>query len=139
MTASTETDWPGVTDQASERPAMSRKAEGLDRTWYSASGFVGWFTQVNHRMIGKRFIVTSFVFFLMAGIESLLLRTQLAVPENSFLTPDHFNQLFTMHGSTMMFFFAVPTMEGLGIYIVPLMIGTRDMAFPRLNAFGYYV
>ncbi|MDV3242873.1 MAG: cytochrome c oxidase subunit I [Methylocaldum sp.] len=139
MTASTETDRPGVTDQASERPAISRKAEELDRTWYSASGFVGWFTQVNHRMIGKRFIVTSFIFFLMAGIESLLLRTQLAVPENSFLTPDHFNQLFTMHGSTMMFFFAVPMMEGLGIYVVPLMIGTRDMAFPRLNAFGYYV
>ena len=83
--------------------------------------------------------MTSLVFFALAGVLALLIRLQLVVPENTLLGPDLYNQLFTMHGATMMFFFAVPAMEGLGIYLVPLMIGTRDMAFPRLNAFGYYV
>lgn len=139
MSSTADSDLAAPARVTSARLPASPEAARLDRAWYSPLGFYGWFTQVNHRMIGRRFIVTSFIFFLMSGIESLLLRTQLAVPENDFLTPDHYNQLFTMHGSTMMFFFAVPMMEGLGIYLVPLMIGTRDMAFPRLNAFGYYV
>jgi cytochrome c oxidase subunit II len=111
----------------------------LQRTWESPGGFLGWFSQVNHRDIGRRFIVTAFVFFLLGGIEALLMRLQLAVPENTLIDPDLYRQLFTMHGTTMMFFFAVPVMEGFAMYLVPLMIGTRDMAFPRLNAFGYYV
>jgi cytochrome c oxidase subunit I+III len=111
----------------------------LDRTWASPRGFLGWFTQVNHRSIGRRFIVTAFVFFLLGGVQALLMRLQLAAPEREFLDADLFHQIFTMHGTTMMFFFAVPVMEGFAIYLVPLMIGTRDMAFPRLNAFGYYV
>ncbi len=111
----------------------------LSETWRSPPGFIGWFTHVNQRQIGLRFIVTSLIFFLLAGILALVMRLQLVAPENTLLGPELYNQLFTMHGTTMMFFFAVPAMEGLGIYLVPLMIGTRDMAFPRLNAFGYYV
>jgi cytochrome c oxidase subunit I+III len=111
----------------------------LDQTWQSPPGFFGWFTHVNHRSIGRRFIVTSFVFFALGGLLAVLMRVQLATADSKFIGPDLYNQLLTMHGTTMMFFFAVPVMEGIGIYIVPLMIGTRDMAFPRLNAFGYYV
>jgi cytochrome c oxidase subunit I+III len=113
--------------------------ERLDRTWLSPPGFLGWFTHVNHRSVGKRYIVTALVFFLVAGLEAAVIRTQLARPESNLVDPELFRQLFTMHGLTMMFFFAVPIMEGLGIYFVPLMIGTRDMALPRLNAFGYWV
>ncbi|WP_346797470.1 cytochrome c oxidase subunit I [Halomonas sp. Bachu 37] len=111
----------------------------LAETWYSPRGFPGWFTQVNQRMIGRRFIITGFIFFLLAGILGLLIRTQLAGPEQEFLGPELYNQFFTMHGTVMMFFFAIPVMEGFAIYVVPLMVGTRDMAFPRLNAFGYYI
>ena len=111
----------------------------LAQTWRSPSGLLGWFTQVNQRMIGRRFIITGFVFFLLAGLLALAMRLQLAMPQQSLIGPELYNQLFTMHGTAMMFFFAIPVMEGFAIYIVPLMIGTRDMALPRLNAFGYYV
>jgi cytochrome c oxidase subunit I+III len=111
----------------------------LDRVWQSPPGFIGWFSHVNHRSIGKRFIVTAMIFFFIAGIEALEMRFQLGIPENTFLDPDTYRQLFTMHGSIMMFFFAVPIMEGFAIYLVPLMLGARDMVFPRLNAFGYYI
>jgi cytochrome c oxidase subunit I+III len=110
----------------------------LDRTWGSRPGLLGWFMQVNHQSIGKRYIVTALIFFALGGLEALLMRLQLSRPENRFLNPDVYNQMFSMHGTTMMFLFAVPVMEGIGIYIVPLMLGTRNIAFPRLNAFGYY-
>ncbi|MCW8193917.1 cytochrome c oxidase subunit I [Proteobacteria bacterium 005FR1] len=113
--------------------------ELLAKTWQSPPGFFGWFTHVNQRKIGLRFIVTSLIFFALAGVLALLMRLQLSQPEINLISPDLYNELFTMHGLTMMFFFAIPAMEGLGIYLVPLMLGTRDMAFPRLNAFGYYV
>ncbi|MHA7837594.1 MAG: cytochrome c oxidase subunit I, partial [bacterium] len=115
------------------------RAEALAEIWSSPSGLLGWFQPVNHKVIGKRYIATAFVFFLLGGIEALALRVQLAGPEQGWLGPDLYNQIFTLHGTTMMFLFAVPMMEGMGVYLVPLMIGTRDMAFPRLNAFGYYV
>jgi cytochrome c oxidase subunit I+III len=111
----------------------------LYETWRSPPGFMGWFSHVNQTSIGKRFIVTGFVFFLLGGLLAALMRFQLAFPENDFLSPEAYNQIFTMHGITMMFLFAIPIMEGFAIYIVPMMLGTRDMAFPRLNAFGYYV
>ncbi len=111
----------------------------LDDTWRSPPGLLGWFTHVNQRQIGFRFVVTSIIFFALGGLLALLTRLQLVQPENTLMGAELYNQLMTMHGTTMMFFFAVPAMEGLGIYLVPLMLGTRDMAFPRLNAFGYYV
>jgi cytochrome c oxidase subunit I+III len=113
--------------------------DSLDRTWRTPAGIVGFFTAVNHRTIGARYIATGIMFFIFAGIAALLMRIQLAVPEAQFINPHLYNQLFTLHGTTMMFLFAVPIMEGVGIYFVPLMIGARDMALPRLNVFGYWV
>jgi len=111
----------------------------LEQTWRSPPGVWGWFSQVDHKVIGKRFIVTALGFFSLGGVLALLMRIQLARPENHFLGPDLYNQIFTMHGTTMMFLFAVPVMEGMGVYLVPLMVGTRNIAFPRLNAFSYYL
>jgi cytochrome c oxidase subunit I+III len=110
----------------------------LERLWGRAPGFIGWLCSTNHKDIGLRYIVTAFIFFGLAGILALLMRIQLAFPELHFIGPDLYNQIFTVHGSTMMFLFAVPVMEGIAIYFVPLMVGTRNVAFPRLNAFGYF-
>src|ERR671924_1304327 len=123
---------PAVATEDSARQA-------LERTWRSATGLFGWLSDVHHHAIGKRFIATAFTFFLLGGILALLMRLQLARPESRFLGPDLYNQLFTMHGTTMMFLFAVPIMQGIGIYLVPLLVGARDVAFPRLNAFNYFV
>jgi cytochrome c oxidase subunit I+III len=111
----------------------------LERIWATPRTAWGWLSAVNHKAVGLRYMVTSLVFFLLAGVEALLMRLQLARPELEIIDPDLYNQLFTMHGSTMMFLFAVPFLEGLAIYVTPLMIGARDMAFPRLNAFGYWI
>ena len=111
----------------------------LERAWADPPGFWGWLTTVDHKRIGTRYIVTALTFFLLAGLEALAMRVQLAQPQNDFLGPDGYNQVFTMHGTTMMFLFAVPMMTGWGLYLVPQMIGTRNVAFPRLNAFGYWV
>jgi cytochrome c oxidase subunit I+III len=122
-------------------PALTAEEEErqLRETWRSPSGFLGWFQPVNQTVIGRRFVYTAFLFMMLAGIQAVFIRLQLAKPENNFIGPDLYNQIFTMHGITMMFLFAIPVMEGLGTFIIPLMIGTRDMAFPRLNSFGYYV
>ncbi|MRG96632.1 cytochrome c oxidase subunit I [Polyangium spumosum] len=119
--------------------AATRLDRELLRIWANPPGVLGFLTNVNHKAIGARFLVTSFVFFLIGGVEALVMRLQLARPEADVVGPGAYAQLFTMHGSTMMFLFAVPFLEGLAIYLVPLMIGARDMAFPRLNAFGYWV
>ena len=111
----------------------------LEQTWFEPRGIVGWLSNTNHKTIGLRTIKTAFVFFLFGGVLALLMRLQLASPENTLLGPDLYNQIFTTHGSTMMFLFAVPVMEAMGIYLVPLMIGTRNVAFPRMNAYGYFV
>ena len=123
----------------SNRDPDLEEVRQLERTWASRRGLIGWLTEVDHFKLGKRFVVTAFVFFALGGIEALLMRIQLARPENDFLGPDLYDQIFTMHGSTMMFLFAVPVMEAMGIILVPLMLGTRELAFPRLNAFSYWV
>ena len=111
----------------------------LETAWGRRSGLHGWIACSDHKEIGLRFIVTAFVFFLLGGILALLMRIQLAVPDNHFLGPDLYNQLFTTHGTTMMFLFAVPVMQGMGIYLVPLMIGMRNVSFPRHLNFAYYL
>lgn len=116
-----------------------REERELIETWSDAPGLLGWLTTTNHKRIGLRFIVTAFIFFTLAGVLALLMRLQLAIPRNTFLGPDVYNQLFTTHGTAMMFLFAVPVMEGFGLYLVPLMVGTRNVAFPRLMTFGYFV
>ena len=98
-----------------------------------------WVTTVDHKKIGIMYITYALFFLVVGGIEAILMRIQLAVPNNHFVSPEVFNQLFTMHGTTMIFFMAMPIVFGFGNYLVPLMIGARDMAFPRLNAFSFWI
>jgi cytochrome c oxidase subunit 1 len=117
-----------------------KQAAQLERVWAEPRGFLGWFKAVHHTTIGMRYVVTAFCFFLIAGLLAGVMRLQLAFPEAHILSNDKYNQFFTMHGSTMMFLFAVPMMfEALSVYLVPLMVGTRNIAFPRLNAYSYYL
>src|SRR5438128_4559792 len=104
-----------------------------------ARGWTSWITTTDHKRIGILYMVTTFAFFCLGGVEALMMRLQLGAPDNTVVTPQVYNQLFTMHGSTMIFLFAVPMMAGLANYFVPLMIGARDMAFPRLNALSYWL
>src|ERR1700731_1873694 len=98
-----------------------------------------WVSTVDHKKIGLMYIMYALVFLLIGGIEAVLIRIQLAVPNNHFVSPQFFNQLFTMHGTTMVFFVGMPILFGFGNYLVPLMIGARDMAFPRMNAFTWWI
>jgi cytochrome c oxidase subunit 1 len=102
-------------------------------------GLFGWVATVDHKRIGILYLLTALVFFIVGGVEALLMRIQLARPNNTFLSPGAFNQIFTMHGTTMIFLVVMPTLFGLANYLVPLMIGARDMAFPRLNAFSFWI
>ncbi|MGE3497335.1 MAG: cytochrome c oxidase subunit I [Candidatus Binatia bacterium] len=113
--------------------------ERLRATWETPPGLLGWLASVDHKVIARRYLITTGLFFAGGGVLALLMRMQLAFPETDLLGPDLYNQVFTVHGSTMMFLFAVPVMEAMGLYLVPLMLGTRNVAFPRLNAYGYYV
>ena len=110
----------------------------LEETWGERPGFLGSLASASHKTIGLRYIVTAFVFFILGGLEAAVIRLQLARPENRLVNPDLYDQIFTMHGTTMMFFFAVPVMLGFALYLVPLMVGTRNVSFPRLNALGYW-
>jgi cytochrome c oxidase subunit 1 len=103
------------------------------------SGLWSWITTVDHKRIGMLYGVTAFTFFLIGGFEALLMRIQLMRPENTFVSPAVFNQLFTMHGTTMIFLAIMPLSASFFNFIIPLMIGARDVAFPRLNAFSYWV
>src|ERR1700754_301539 len=94
---------------------------------------------VDHKKLGLMYIGTALVFLVVAGLMASAIRLQLSVPNNTFLAPDVFNRFFTMHGTAMVFLVGMPIIAGLGNYLVPLMVGTRDMAFPRLNAFGYWM
>ena len=118
---------------------VERERQELERSWGSRPGLLGWLSNTDHKSVGKRYIVTALVFFLLGGIEAALMRIQLARPENALIGPDVYNQIFTTHGTTMMFLFAVPILTAAGLYLVPLMVGTRNIAFPRLNLYGYYV
>ena len=103
------------------------------------TGLWSWLTTVDHKRIGILYGATAFFFFLMGGIEALLLRIQLGSPNNTFLAPDTYNQLFTMHGTTMIFLAIMPLSAMFFNFMIPLLIGARDVAFPRLNAFSYWV
>src|SRR5262252_2500953 len=105
----------------------------------AGGGLWRWFATVDHKDIGLLYIGTALVFFLIAGLEALLLRIQLATPRETFLDPETFNQMFTMHGTTMVFLLGMPILVGFANYLVPLMIGAHDMAFPRLNALSYWL
>ncbi len=96
-------------------------------------------TTVDHKKIGLMYIAMALMFLVIGGCEALAIRWQLMFPRYDFVGPDRFNQLFTIHGTTMVFFMGMPILIGIGNYMVPLAIGARDMAFPRLNAFGFWV
>ncbi len=115
-----------------------RRVEALARIWDNAPGWRGQLTAVNHGTIGLRFIATGFAFLLVGGALSMFIRLQLAWPGNTVLDPERYAQFVTLHGTTMMFLFAVPIMEGFAMYLLPKMLGARDLPFPRLSAFGYW-
>ncbi|WP_349264160.1 cytochrome c oxidase subunit I [Longimicrobium sp.] len=110
----------------------------MERTWAPRHGFAGWMMAVDHKSVARRYVATAFLFFLLGGLEAFVMRLQLSRPENRLVDPDLYNQLFTMHGTTMMFLFGVPVQLAVALYLVPLMVGTRNISFPRLNAFGYW-
>ena len=107
--------------------------------WETAGGLKGFFTSVDHKEIGIRYIVTAFAFLAIGGIESLVMRMQLAGPNRTLLTPEQYNDLFSTHGMTMIFLYASPILSGFSNYLWPLLLGSRDMAFPRLNALSYWI
>ena len=119
-----------------ERPVphiISHAVRGPHEGWSS------WFTTTDHKKIGIMYLYTVLVFFVLGGVEALLIRLQLGAPENTLVTPEVYNQLFTMHGTTMIFLVIVPVWAGFANYLLPLMIGARDVAFPRLNAWSYWM
>jgi cytochrome c oxidase subunit I len=117
-------------------PASGR---GLLRRPTAITGFWSWFTTVDHKKIGIMYGVAAFAFFIVGGLEALLIRAQLAQPDGTLLNADQYNQIFTMHGITMIFLFVMPMSAAFFNYMIPLMIGARDVAFPRLNAYSFWV
>ena len=113
--------------------------ERLARTWETPPGIMGAITTVDHKTIGKRYLVTAFVFLILGGLEATAMRAQLTSANEHLLGPAVYNALFSMHGLTMIFLYAAPVLSGFSNYIWPLMIGARDMAFPRLNALSYWI
>jgi cytochrome c oxidase subunit 1/cytochrome c oxidase subunit I+III len=126
------------TDIAGPGPVPA-DVDRLTQLWETPKTFLARLATTDHKSLGIRYIVTAFVFFLLGGIEAAIMRLQLAQPGAQLLTPDAYNQLFTMHGTTMMFLFIQPVLAGFSFYLTPLMIGARELAFPRLNTFSYYV
>jgi cytochrome c oxidase subunit I len=120
-------------DYPLDRPAVSQPEFSFSEVLYS------WVATVDHKRLGLMYITSALLFFVIAGIMAAVIRTQLAFPHSNVVGPDTFNRLFTMHGTTMVFLVGMPMVAGFSNYLVPLMIGARDMAFPRLNAFGFWI
>src|SRR5215831_8241371 len=118
-------------------PTLDVPAIAARRSWLEH--LHEWIVTVDHKRLGIMYVVTGLVFLVVAGIEASLMRLQLAWPELHLLAPETFNRLFTMHGTSMVFLMGIPVVFGFGNYLVPLMIGARDLAFPRLNAFGFWI
>jgi cytochrome c oxidase subunit I len=110
----------------------------LTHLWETPEDLRGWLGTVDHKKLGKRYLMTAFAFLLVGGIEAVLIRLQLARADQTLFTAEQYNQIFTLHGVTMIFWYAQPILTGFGVYLIPLMIGARDLAYPRLNAFGYW-
>src|SRR4051794_7711175 len=121
-------------------PLAGQRTERLERIWEEPSGLVGWLTTVDHKRIGLMFFFTSLAFFAAGGVEALLIRTQPIHPNSGLLSPGAFDEAMTMHGVTMIFLVVVPMSIGaFGNYLLPLMIGARDLAFPRMNALSFWI
>ena len=128
-------DFERVPEVAVPSPKLEEKLHSM---WESKPGLRGWLSTVDHKEIGIMYLVTAFGFLCAGGIEALVMRIQLAGPDRHLLTPEQYNQLFSMHGNTMIFWYALPVLSGFSNYLWPLLLGARDMAFPRLNAFSYW-
>jgi len=134
LTSSEYTRAPDLADTAYDSPL----AERLNSLWETSPGLHGFLTTVDHKEIGLRYIITAFAFLILGGIEALIFRVQLAVPNANLLTPTEYNELFSTHGVSMIFLYASPVLSGFSVYLWPLLLGARDMALPRLNAFTYW-
>src|SRR5688572_12522773 len=119
--------------------STTARRQGILRRPTATTGFGSWFTTIDHKKIGILYGATALVFFLIGGVEALLIRAQLAGPDGTLLNADQYNQIFTMHGVTMIFLFVMPMSAAFFNYFIPLMIGARDVAFPRLNAYSFWV
>ena len=120
-------------EQLSQRATALRLHRELDAIWGTGPGLQR-LAAVNHSIIGMRMMITSFVFFAIAGVLGMLTRVQLATPNGNFMAAETYSQVFTMHGSMMLFLFAIPMVESFAVYLTPKILGTRDFAFPRLTA-----
>ncbi len=120
-------------------PATDALRARLHAIWETGPGLKGWLGSVDHKAIGIRYLVTSFAFLILGGLEAMAMRLQLAGPDMTLLTAKQYNELFSIHGITMIFLYALPVLSGFSNYLFPLLLGARDMAFPRLNAFSYWV
>src|SRR5665213_1946799 len=118
-------------------PEPSKSFPGLGVS--TDQGLLQWISSVDHKMIGIMYLFIALFFFVIGGLEALLMRVQLIWPLMHFLGPETYNQFFTMHGTTMIFFVAMPAVFGFSVYFVPLMIGANEMAFPRMNAFSLWI
>src|ERR1700722_9080630 len=121
----------------SSDPIAIQTAEAAGRPWVQT--LHEWVVTVDHKRLGVLYILYAVFFLVIGGIEATIIRIQLMVPHNHFVSPEVFNRMFTMHGTTMIFFVAMPVLFGFGTYLIPLMIGARDMAFPRLNALSFWL
>ena len=122
-----------------QTPGLAAASSGAEGRVPFLEELHGWVTTVDHKRLGILYVVYGIVFLAVGGLEAALIRFQLAIPNNDLISPQVFNRLMTMHGTTMVFFVGVPILFGFANYLVPLMIGARDMAFPRLNAFGFWM
>src|SRR5215469_14494398 len=120
-------------DYPLDRPRQEEEAHSFSESLYS------WVATVDHKRLGLMYVVSALIFLVIAGIMALVIRMQLMFPDGHVVGPDTFDRLFTMHGTTMVFLVGMPMVAGFSNYLVPLMIGARDMAFPRLNAFGFWI
>ena len=134
----TTADYERVPTVAAEE-RLPGLAARLRRIWETAPGLAGWISTVDHKEIGTRYIITAFAFLIAGGVEALIFRLQLAGPNEHLLTPEQYDQLFTTHGMTMIFLYAGPVLSGFSNYLWPLLLGSRDMALPRLNALSYWI
>jgi cytochrome c oxidase subunit I+III len=123
---------------AARRPAPAERKEGFEHAWSQPTGFIGMLRTIDNIPIAQRYMATGFGFFVLGGLLAALMRIQLGTPDNTFLDPETYNQVFTMHGTTMMFLFVIPFIEALANYLLPLLLGTRDLPFPRLTALSYW-
>jgi cytochrome c oxidase subunit I+III len=129
-------EYQRVPEIAEPTPSLQQELQAM---WESKPGIHGWLSTVDHKEIGIMYLVTAFVFLAVGGIEALVMRLQLVGPNRAMLSPEQYDQLFSMHGNTMIFWYALPVLSGFSNYLFPLFFGGRDMAFPRLNAFSYWI